>query len=1030
MGQIFHLQSSLTFIVWLISLILPWLLVFSSPRQLLEAESSNDHLALSCFKSLISDDPHGALTSWDDRSLHFCRWRGVTCSSNNNQGRQPRVVALDLQSLNLAGSLSPSIANLTALRHLSLSDNRLGGVIPEYNSLMHLRHVNLSSNLLTGTIPSSLFQNCSNLQNFSLSSNNIYGKIPANISRCSELQFLSLASNMLRGDIPRSLGSLSRLHSLFLNNNRLTGAIPPEIGNLSSLTRLHLNVNQLSGTIPASIGNLSSLVVLRLDQNNLTGTIPSSIGSLVSLAFLFLYANDLSGSIPTEIGDLANLTTLFLGGNQLVGRIPKSLGLLYNLHALILRGNMLEAKNAAEWSFLDALTNCTKLRVLILENNNLGGTLPKSIANLSSFLDTLRLGGNHITGSIPAEIGRLVNLARFNMSSNYLDGVIPTALGSLSKLVDVDLSRNHFAGEIPATLGNITGLTTLILASNQLNGSIPNSLGKCRLERLNLAANRLTGAVPKEILLISSLSILLDVSHNSLSGPLPPEIGHLNNLQTIDVSYNQLTGHIPPAIAQCQLLQNLYLQMNLFQGSIPSEFNQLKGIQVLDVSSNNLSGNVPDFLRSFHNMTYLNLSFNDLQGELPRDGIFSNVSVFSVVGNEGLCGGVPELGLAPCSMGKKHSSWILVVAISIAGGILCISFLIGFRTARHRRRRSASFKSNIKGPYRKVSFAELQKATDGFSPANLVGKGSFGSVYKGLSEWEDHKEVAVKIFDLERRGALRSFTSECQILSTVRHRNLVKILTACSSIDFQGNDFKALVFEFMPNGSLSQWLHPEANEQGGQRTLSLAQRLNISIDIASVLEYLHRHDPFPVLHCDLKPANVLLDDDVVAHISDFGLARFHNGNVRTRVETSTSSLILQGTIGYAAPEYGLANEASVQGDVYSYGILLLEMFTGKSPVDEAFNDGMNLHKYVEMALPEQVVGIIDNKLLFEWEEGETNHLDLSTTEFRMRAIESVSSVLRVGMQCSMESPKDRMEMEVVVRELHDIRDAFLRVSLS
>ncbi|XP_042425720.1 receptor kinase-like protein Xa21 [Zingiber officinale] len=685
---------------------------------------------------------------------------------------------------------------------------------------------------------------------------------------------------------------------------------------MSSWGNTSLHSCQWRGVACTDVNGQKRVTALKLDSLQLAGKLSPSLAGLAFLNDLDLSSNAFYGPIPRELKNLSVVSPYV----AIVSRdIPKSLGLLHNLDALILRNNKLEAKNAAEWLFLDGLTNCTPLRVLILENNYLGGALPKSVANLSKFLVTLSLSDNYITGCILAEIGRLVNLSRVDMSSSLLGGAIPASLGNLVKLVEIDPSRNLLAGEIPGSVGNITGLTSLILASNKLNGSVPSCLGKCRLARLNLAANRSTGAVPKEIHSISSL-------HNSqcftqlANGPLPPEIGYLINLQTVDVSYNQLTGGIPATIAQSTIL----------------------------------SGNVPDFLGSF-TMTYLNLSFNDLQGELPKHGIFSNLIAFSVVGNKDLCGGIPEL------------------------------------------EEVFFFQLRIKGSYRKVSFAELHAATDGFTPANLVGKGSFGSVYKGLVDWEENKEVAVKVFNLKhnlkQKGALRSFTTECEALRSIRHRNVVKVLTACSSVDFQGNDFKALVFEFIPNGSLGKWLHPEVDEQSALRMLSFSQRLNISIDIANVLEYLHFHDPTPVVHCDLKPANVLLDHNMVAHIGDFGLARFHSATAETRAETFTSSLILKGTIGYAAPEYGLTNKVSVQGDVYMYGILLLEMFSGKKPIDEAFAEGLNLHKYVESALPEQVVKIMDPMLLLEW-KGETHRIDSSTKEFRMKAIERVTSVLK------------------------------------
>ncbi|WOK93893.1 putative LRR receptor-like serine/threonine-protein kinase [Canna indica] len=936
-------------------------------------ESSTDRLALLSFESLLSYTSQ-ALSSWRNTSLHFCQWRGVNCS---DLGGESRVTALDLHSLNLTGKLSPSLANLTFLRTLNLNQN------------------------------------------------NLRGPIPRDLASLSNLAHLDLSGNMLEGEIPGDLGSLSKLETLSLSNKYLTGSIPQEIWNLSSIKVLVISFTGLSGGIPAAIGNLSSLTYLDLNSNKFTGPIPPSIGNLARLEYLDLHINLLNGSIPSEIGKLASLGSLFLGANQLTGSIPKTLGSLKNLTGLILSYNRLEAGNAAEWGFVDALTNCTRLVLLILTRNALGGVLPESIANLSKTLQFLSLDNNQIAGSIPAEIGNLLNLTEMNLSSNLLSGAIPASLGNIRGLVQMDLSRNRFAGQIPATLGNLTSLTHLILSYNELNGSIPASLGNCSLITLQLESNKLTGTVPKEIISISSLSIIFNVSHNSLTGSLPSQVGSLKNIQTIDVSNNRLSGKIPDSIAACEVLQDLHMQGNIFEGSIPSTFSQLRGLVVLDVSSNNLSGNIPDFLRRFHNMTYLNISYNNFDGELPKDGVFSNATTFSVVGNSKLCGGITELYLPPCSAQtskKKH------LAISVAGGIFCLIVLISFLAALYLLRKSRRYSalnpsSCIKEQPRKVSFDELQRATDGFSLANLFGVGSFGSVYKGMMDWEDHKVVAVKVFNLQEKGALKSFMAECEALRNIRHRNLVKILTSCSSVDFRGNEFRALVFEFIPNGSLDEWLHPKVDEQGKLRMLSLIQRLNISIDVASALAYLHHHGTTPIIHCDLKPNNVLLDHDMVARVGDFGLARFlaATANTSTMERSMSSSINLKGTIGYAAPEYGMTNKVSAQGDVYSYGILILEMFTGKRPTDDTFSEGLNLHKYVEMALQERVAETIDPKLFLEVEGG----VDLSTNESRMRAIECITSMLRIGILCSKESPKERMNMEDVKRELHNIKDAFI-----
>jgi LRR receptor-like serine/threonine-protein kinase EFR len=450
----------------------------------------------------------------------------------------------------------------------------------------------------------------------------------------------------------------------------------------------------------------------------------------------------------------------------------------------------------------------------------------------------------------------------------------------------------------------MTKLLTLSLYNNSLEGSIPSSLGNCRyLLDVHLCHNKLNGTIPKELIGIPSLARVLNVSHNSLTGPLPAEVGNLNLLQALDVSYNKFSKEIPAELGWgCLALETLYMQGNSFEGTIP-DLSKLEGIQYLDLSHNNLSGQIPSYMVNFPVLNILNLSFNNLEGEVPTEGVFRNASAVEVEGNSALCGGIQELHLHSCPIQgsmkhRKHVAFKLILAIGIPAFCLTLLSMICLYRLRKSKKNCLSV-SSFGHFYHKISYEELLNATEGFSLRNLIGSGNFGSVYKGKLG-PDKRTVAVKVLNLQKQGASKSFVAECEALRNMRHRNLVKILTACSSIDFKGNDFKALVYEFMPNGSLEMWLHPEdAFKQ--MRNLNLLQRMNIAIDVASALLYLHHHCEIPIIHCDLKPSNILLDDDLTAHISDFGLARLLSKSEKEAFLNQLSSAGIKGTVGYAAP---------------------------------------------------------------------------------------------------------------------------------
>ena len=197
-----------------------------------------------------------------------------------------------------------------------------------------------------------------------------------------------------------------------------------------------------------------------------------------------------------------------------------------------------------------------------------------------------------------------------------------------------------------------------------------------------------------------------------------------------------------------------------------------------------------------------------------------------------------------------------------------------------------------------VSYKMLHQVTNGFSLDNLIGSGSFGSVYKGVLDQEE-RLVAIKVLNLQNKDASKSFMAECKVLRNVRHRNLIKILTCCSSINYNGDDFKALDFEFMTNGSLEMWLHPMIDSNNQSKNLSVLQRLIIAIDVAFALNYLRNRCEQKIIHCDLKPSNILLDSDMIAHVSDFGLSRLLT-TLNDSSQECTSTIGLKGSIGYAA----------------------------------------------------------------------------------------------------------------------------------
>ncbi|ESR41079.1 hypothetical protein CICLE_v10027381mg [Citrus x clementina] len=752
------------------------------------------------------------------------------------------------------------------------------------------------------------------------------------------------------------------------------------------VTELDLESQNIGGFLSPYIGNLSFLRVINLANNSFHGQIPKEVGRLFRLETIVLSNNSFSGKIPTNLSRCFNLLDFWVHTNNLVGEIQAIIG------------------------------NWLKLERLSLYDNQLTGQLPPSIGNLSA-LQTFDIAGNKLDGRIPDSLGQLRNLNYLGTSENDFSGF------NLPKLTVLVVAQNNLTGFLPQSLSNASKLEWLELNENHFSGQWFYPLGKCQnLMQLSAPNNQLNGTLPPQIFGITPLSKLLDLSENHFSGSIPLEVGNLKSLVQLDISRNHFSNEIPVTLSACTTLEYLLMQGNSFNGSIPQSLNALKSIKELDLSCNNLSGQIPIHLQDLPFLEYLNLSYNHFEGEVPKKGVFSNETRISLTGNEQLCGGLGELHLPAChSVGRrKETITLLKVVIPVIG--LVLSLLMCFIVVYTRRTKLAHKLSSallMEQQFPIVSYAELSKATKEFSSSNRIGKGSFGFVYKG-NLGEGGMSVAVKVMSLNQKGATKSFVAECEALRNIRHRNLIKIITICSSIDIKGADFKAIVYEYMQCGSLEDWLHPTNDEVG---SLNLIQRLNIVIEVACVIEYLHHHCQQPIVHGDLKPSNVLLDHDMVAHVSDFGLARFlPNHSFLIAPEGQSSSIGMKGTVGYIAPEYGMGGDLSMTGDVYSFGILLLEMFTRRRPTDNMFNDGLTLHGYAKMALPKKVMGIVDPSLLMEARGPSSTR---SHENEIIRIEECLVAVVRTGVACSMESPSERMQMTEVVTKLSAVREIFI-----
>ncbi|KAL6317004.1 hypothetical protein AAG906_026713 [Vitis piasezkii] len=924
----------------------------SSFRTVCSASLSvnTDKEALLSFKYHLSSESSETLSSWNVNNSSPCNWTGVLCNDSRD-----RVIGLDLSGFGLTGTISPHIGNLSFLSSLELQDNQLTGTIPDQvGDLSRLSVLNMSSNHITGAIP-------------------------LNITMCLELEILDLKEN--------------KISVQFLQSSALVGDIPPSISNLSSLDTLSLGTNNLGGRIPDDLDRLQNLKVLDLTINQLEGTVPSSIyniTSLVNLAasnlLIFNFCiNKFTGGIPGSLHNLTNITVIRMAHNLLEGSVPPGLGNLPQLRMYNIGYNRIKSSGDQGLDFITSLTNSTHLNFLAIDGNFLEGVIPESIGNLSTSLTSLHMGQNKIYGSIPPSISHLSSLALLNLSHNLISGEIPPEIGELGEMQELYLASNNISGRIPSSLGNLRQLSQLDLSSNRL-----------RLLSMDLSNNRLNESIPKEILGLPDLSTLLNLSKNSLTGPLPQEVEALESVVTIDLSHNHLSGSIPESISKCKSLEELFMANNNFSGSIPDTLGEVRGLEILDLSTNQLTGSIPSSLQELQALHLLNLSFNNLEGVVPSEGIFKNLSRVHIEGNSKLC-----LNLA-CTKGHGRRFAVFHIILIIASAIaICLAIGLFTYLKKSKAKKLPIASESYKVLHQVVSYDELRMATGNFNQQNLIGKGASGTA------------VAIKVLDIERNGSWKSFFAECEALRNVRHRNLVKLITSCSSLDFKNVEFLALIYDFMHNGSLEDWIKGTRRHASGC-ALNLVERLKIAIDVACAMDYLHHDSETPIAHCDLKPSNVLLDKDMTAKVGDFGLARLLMDRAADQ-QSIASTHGLRGSIGYIPPEYGLGGKPTTSGDVYSYGVMLLEIFLG----------GLTLAQWVQSAFPTNVRQVVDPELLLP--TGDLQHEGHPISEEVQH--ECLIAVIGVALSCTVDSSDRRISSRDALSQLKTAAKALLKPTL-
>ncbi|KAK1436461.1 hypothetical protein QVD17_02241 [Tagetes erecta] len=890
-------------------------------------------------------------SKWDS-SQNPCSWTGVFCTQNTLSITNLSLSSFSLSQIVNASSWSSLVCQIETLQSLDLSNNHLTSIPPPLlSSCTALKVLNFSNNKLTGLLPG-FDTGLRSLEVLDLSRNSFDSvSIDSQFESLHNLKSLNISYNSFTGPVPVKLGESMLLQELQISMNSFTGVIPDRIIEYRNLSVLDLSYNRLTGSIPAGIGQLSSLEQLVLSANNLTGAIPLSIARMPALKRFSANQNGFTGPIPDGI--TSHVRNLDLSYNNLNGSIASD---------LLLQPNLLTVD---------------------LSSNNLEGFIP---VNASKSLFRLRLGSNRLTGTIPIwSFGDAdSSLTYLELDHNDLNGMIPPELGLYKNLSLLDLSHNNLVGSVPPELGDLNSLQVVHLDHNRLSGEIPNEISGLQfLVKLNMSWNSLNGPIPPSLSRLSNLTNL-DLQVNNLSGPIPDSFASMDLLLELQLGMNKLGGVVRFLPTNLQIALNL--SRNNFEGRIPDSLSRLQALEVLDLSNNRFSGVVPSSLGGMGNLIQLDLSNNLLTGSVPR--FRQNVTV-AIDGNINLSD--TRSNSPPLADWKyKKTSSIGIVVASIAAVVALVILVV---VAVIVSRKINGLKSKLL-TYDVIHITNLDctKALQRADYAScVVSKTRFSTYYKavmpsGMTYLVKKVNESARMFQLVSHDLIEQ---ELETVGSLTNSNVMIPLAYALTIRSA-----YLFYEFTEKGSLFDVLH------GSLRScLDWTNRYSIALGVANGLDFLHGCSSGPIILLDLSSKGVMLKSLNEPQIGDIELSKVIDPSKSTR-----NLSVVAGSVGYVPPEYAYTMRVTMAGNVYSFGVILLELLTGKTAVSEGF----------------ELANWVSNEL--EEKHNFDQMLDSVVSGTSPTVRDQMLAVLKVALACVNVLPEARPDTRSVLRMLLDARN--------